>query len=350
MLRRFCKDCRIGSLLIELAKNKYKFTNSIMKLRQIYIALTFALLFAGGMIAQAATGFSDVPSTNVNYKAIMDLKAKGVISGYPDGTFKPDQVVNRVEALKIMLGAANVSVVSSSKKAVFSDTDSSQWYAPYLNKAVELKIVAGYPDGTFKPTQTVNLVENLKILILALGVDVSKLDVPANPYADAPKDQWYAQYLQYAKNAHLIDADASGNIQPAQGMTRGKLAEVAYRLLYIKANHIDVYPPQNVTPTVPDNNNPMGAYVLTVSIKDMAFNKSEMTIGLGTEVKWLNNDMVQHSVISNSGTELGSGLLSNDDSYTHTFNTVGTFSYHCGVHPGMTGTITVKPANQVPTI
>lgn len=318
------------------------------------MALAFALLFVGGVVANAAvtqvSGFGDVPVTNVNYKAIMDLKTRGVIGGYPDGTFKPDQVVNRVEALKILLGAAKISTASSLKKAVFSDIDATQWYMPYLNKAVELKIVAGYPDGTFKPTQTVNLVENLKILILALGVDVSKLDVPADPYVDAPKTQWYAQYLQYAKNSHLIDADASNNIFPAQGMTRGKLAEAAYRLLYIQDHQITVYPPQNTTPTVPDNTNPNGAYVLTVSIKNMAFNKSAMTIGLGTTVKWLNADLIQHSVISDSGTELGSGLLANGDSYTHTFNTLGTFTYHCGVHASMTGTITVKPANQVPTI
>ena len=325
-----------------------------MKLKQNYLALTLALLVLGGLSANAMTmqtsGFGDVPSTHVNYKAIMDLKTKGIISGYPDGTFKPDQVVNRVEALKIILGAAKISSESSSKIAKFSDVDVSQWYGPYLNKAVELAVVAGYPDGTFKPTQTVNLVENLKILINALGVDVSTIEVSSNPYGDAPKDQWYATYLQYAKNAHLIDADASNDIQPAQGMTRGKLSEVAYRLLYIKDNQIDIYPPLNLAPVVPDNNNPNGAYVLSVNIKSMAFNKSAMTIGLGSMVKWTNSDLVTHSVISDSGTELGSGLLANGESYTHTFNKLGTFTYHCGLHSSMTGTITVKPAIEVPTI
>ena len=314
------------------------------------LALGFSSLISAAVAADTAA-FSDVPVTHVNYKAIMDLKSKGVIGGYPDGTFRPDQLVNRVEALKIILGGAKISTVSSLKKAFFNDTDGTQWYVPYLNKVVELNVVAGYPDGSFKPTQTVNLVENLKILILALGEDVSKLDVPANPYGDASKSEWYARYLQYAKNSHLIDADASGNIQPAQGMTRAKLAEIAYRMLYLKDSQIETFPPKVVVPVVPDNNNPNGAYVLTVNIKDMAFNKAVMTVGLGTAVKWLNADSAQHSVVSDGGgSELGSGLLANGDSYVHTFNQVGTFAYHCGVHGAMKGTIIVKPVNQVPTI
>lgn len=313
-----------------------------MKVRQQYAALAFALLMMGASGVQAA-GFKDVSSTHPNYAAIMDLQTRGVIGGYPDGTFKPDQAVNRVEALKIILEAANIDVPTDAAMGLagFSDVDASQWYAPYLRKALSLGVVEGYPDATFKPTQTVNLVENLKILINAKGINVMNLDVPSNPYTDAPKDQWYAKYVQFAKNGRLIDADASGKIYPAQGMTRGKLAEVAYRLIYINEKAIDIFPPK-VEQT--------DTYVLSVNIKDMAYNKSSMTIGLGSTVRWTNSDSMKHDVTSDSGLELGSALLSNGDTYTHTFNKVGTYTYHCSLHPGMKGTIIVKPAIEVPTI
>lgn len=318
-------------------------------LSKLLVVSTMVNLFASS--ALAATGFSDVPATHANYKAIMDLKTKGIIGGYPDGTFKPDQVVNRVEALKIILGAAKITVDNDAAMGLagFSDVDGGQWYASYLRKALSLGIVQGYPDGTFKPTQTVNLVENLKILMLATKTDLNKVQVLENPFADASKDQWYAKYLQYAKMSRLVDADDANKIYPAQGMTRAKLAEVAYRLLYLKDNQIDIYPPQNdVTPD--ENGNDPNEIVLQVNIKNMAFTPGNMTIGLGSKVRFTNADTVNHSVISDSGSELGSGVLANGDHYDHVFNKLGTFDYHCGVHPSMKAKIIVKPAIEVPTI
>lgn len=297
--------------------------------------------------------FSDVSVNHPNYKAIVDLKARGVIAGYPDGTFRPDNLVNRVEALKIILGGAKVDVSTFKKIAVFKDTDSAQWYAPFLNKAVELNIVAGYSDGSFKPTQTVNLAENLKILLNARGVDLSKVVVDYNPYLDALKNQWYAKYFQFAKMAHLIDADLDGRIFPDQGMTRAKLAEIAYRLIYMQEKQIEIFPPvDNSIPLTNANNMPSieGAMALELTIKNMAFSKVDMVISTGSTVSWTNVDNVPHSIISDSGNELSSAVLQNGDVFKHTFNQNGVYSYHCGVHSLMKAKITVKPAIEVPTI
>jgi plastocyanin len=328
-----------------ICHNEYK-----MKiLSKLLVVLTMVSLFASS--ALAATGFSDVPVTHVNYKAIMALKEDGIIGGYPDGSFRPDQVVNRVEALKIILGAAKIVVSNESGLGLggLTDVDSTQWYANYLKKALALKIVQGYPDGTFKPTQTVNLVENLKILTLATKADLSKIVVNENPFADASKDQWYAKYLQYAKLSRLVDADEFGKIYPAQGMTRAKLAEVAYRQLYLQENQIDIYPPQQeITPD--DAGNDPNEVILQVNMKNMAFMPAAMTIGLGSKVRFTNADNVNHSVISDSGNELSSPILENGDSYDHVFDKLGTFDYHCGLHPSMKAKIIVKPAIEVPTI
>ncbi|MFA5829615.1 MAG: S-layer homology domain-containing protein [Candidatus Gracilibacteria bacterium] len=183
------------------------------------------------------TGFSDVPKTNPYYTEIMFLQAKGIISGYPDGTFKPNRIVNRAEALKIILGASKIQgqpAIDSGSNADFKDVkDWNAWYYPYLNKATALGIISGYPDGTFKPEQTVNLVENLKMLIKAGNVDVSHVAVPENPYTDAFTNQWYTQYVQYGKNLEWLIPDSQNSIFPNQGMTRGKLAQLIYNALQI---------------------------------------------------------------------------------------------------------------------
>lgn len=296
--------------------------------------------------------FSDVPAAHPNYAAIMDLHTRGIISGYPDNSFKPDQAVNRVEALKIILNAVGVSVSASTARATFSDIDASQWYMTFLNKAVELKIVAGYPDGTFKPVQTVNLAENLKMLLNAEKIDTSTLLVTVDPFADVPKAAWYAGFIQYAKDKKLIVADGMNKVEPAQGMTRGKLAELAYRLIQVKEKGLDFFgqvkenTPGEVAPGTLDNGVDTS---LAVNIKGMAFNKANMTIAQGTVVRWTNADNVSHSVTSDDGT-FASPNLANGDSWAHTFNDLGTFDYHCSIHPTMRGQIIVKPAYMVPTI
>lgn len=78
-----------------------------------------------------------------------------------------------------------------------------------------------------------------------------------------------------------------------------------------------------------------------VAIQGSSFTPSSLTIAVGDTVLWTNRDGVNHTVTSNTGTELNSPMLSNGETYQHIFNTNGTFGYHCTVHPGMAGTVSV---------
>jgi len=93
----------------------------------------------------------------------------------------------------------------------------------------------------------------------------------------------------------------------------------------------------------PTSNNPPPPNTITMS--SSSFSPSSKTISVGTTLTWTNNSGVVHTVTSNSpSTELNSGDIGSGGSYSHTFNTVGTFNYHCVYHQsmGMTGTITVQ--------
>jgi len=61
----------------------------------------------------------------------------------------------------------------------------------------------------------------------------------------------------------------------------------------------------------------------------------------GTEVTWTNNDSAPHTIISNSNA-FQSGNLSSNDTFKFTFEKVGTYSYHCGIHPSMIGKVIVQ--------
>lgn len=112
------------------------------------------------LLSVTAFAFSDT-SGHPYADSFEYLSDQGIIQGYDDGTARPDSKVNRAEFLKIVMQAANIP---SGDQGNFSDIKDSDWFAPYVYSAASAGIVDGYPDGTFKPGQNVNFVEASKII------------------------------------------------------------------------------------------------------------------------------------------------------------------------------------------
>ncbi len=91
----------------------------------------------------------------------------GITSGYGDGSFKPNANVNRAEAVKILILAAQFSPLASSGTTLsFSDVrEETDWFAPYVKTAADREIVRGFPDGTFRPDQPITRAEAAKIIV-----------------------------------------------------------------------------------------------------------------------------------------------------------------------------------------
>ena len=79
-----------------------------------------------------------------------------------------------------------------------------------------------------------------------------------------------------------------------------------------------------------------------VTIAGFAFSPAELTIKVGTTIKWTNQDSAAHNITADDSS-WGSSSLAQGDSFSFTFSNSGTFAYHCGVHPNMKATITVVP-------
>ncbi len=78
-----------------------------------------------------------------------------------------------------------------------------------------------------------------------------------------------------------------------------------------------------------------------VTIDNFTFGPKELTVPVGTTVKWVNHDDIPHNVV-NKDKVFRSKALDTDDSYSFTFASAGTYDYFCGLHPQMTGKIIVK--------
>jgi len=178
--------------------------------------------------ADRCAGFLDVSVDNPYCDAIEYVKGAGIFDGYSDGYFRPYQAINRAETTKVIVREFEYpELPADGTNLGFWDLSPWDWYMGYIRTAKQYGVIQGYPDGSFKPAQTVNRVELLKIFLESANVAL-----PTCSYASYPDTQagvWYSDYVCYSKMHNLMDTDYSGNFNPAAPMTRGDVAELFYR-------------------------------------------------------------------------------------------------------------------------
>lgn len=191
--------------------------------------LVLIFLFFGWQTTVFAV-FPDLPETHPNLKAIEYLQSRNILRGYPDGTFRPENPINRVEFLKIAIKGSNVPLDITTKSG-FPDINESEWYAPYVRKAKADGWIQGYSDGFFRPLQTINKVEALKILAEVQNWDIlSKSQIKNAPFQDVAVLAWYTPYVIYAKEHNFLE-ETGKFFFPGEPMTRAKISEIVYRTL-----------------------------------------------------------------------------------------------------------------------
>ncbi len=209
----------------------------------------------------SASVFSDVSENTDYYRSIDWMQENGVINGYGDGRFGPDDCVKRVEILKMIFETLELDENSASSQ-LFPDTPEGEWYSPYVKTARARGTIDGYPDGMFRPLNCVNRVEAMKMAVLEFNGGVVPNDgyagqsILLDSFSDIKKNAWYYPYFEYAiasdsvgRNHVRAVYDASSlyyeTVQffaPADSMTRKEVAEMLFRLKTLKDNpNIEIF-------------------------------------------------------------------------------------------------------------
>lgn len=226
-----------------------------MKKVHIALALTFAITLT--LFSSQVFAFSDVKDPYAYAYQIDWLADNGVLSGYADGKFKPNNCVNRAEFLKMLYSTLESNLDDLAAGAgwadYFSDVDTNAWYWKYLRYALQTGSAKGYPDKTFRPDQCVKRVEAVKIAVLDFnGGKVPKWDSLGNHLVDVAHDAWYSPMLDYAHAAGALgldhtklvrkgppgDSGSDYNYFPDAGMTRGEVAYLLFNLKSFKDNGV----------------------------------------------------------------------------------------------------------------
>lgn len=180
------------------------------------IVLALAMILGSfSFVAASSTDYSDVAGTKYE-GAVAVLGALDIVSGYPDGTFKPEKVVTRAEMCKLIITALSLDDYVAGSYAAYPDVAGSHWATSYIAYATSLGIINGYPDGTFKPENPVTYQEAAAMLVRALGYQDQYL-----------VGSWPASHVNVAMSEGILD----GVVATAAGANRGDIALMVFNAL-----------------------------------------------------------------------------------------------------------------------
>ncbi|MCL6639461.1 MAG: S-layer homology domain-containing protein, partial [Firmicutes bacterium] len=197
-----------------------------MNLRKKVLCSAAALLFWLCALEACFAGepglkFTDVPKGLAYYPFIKYLTDKGVISGFPDGAFRPRESLTRAQAARMLVAAAGITGSSSSQQ-YFVDVSPGHWACGVIQSAVDAGLFKGYPDGTFRPEQPVSRAE-VAVLLLRFA-NAPQVDVELPELADMDSTHWAAEPVAVVLKAGLLGLSGQGAFAPEEPVTRSDMA------------------------------------------------------------------------------------------------------------------------------
>lgn len=206
-------------------------------------------------IMVATTVFSNVGSAEAATDKFSDLKGHwgeaiineaaglGIVGGYPEGDFKPDNLMKREEFYKLITNVLTTVPDTSKTTIAFKDVDPIEWYVPTIKTAVAAGITSGYQDGTFGIGQMISRQEAAKVVasvIQANNLDTTKTAQSAKDAKDI--GDWALPYVNLMFQKGYMQGDDEGNFRPTMALTR---AEAATLLLNVKKKESVIVGPGN---------------------------------------------------------------------------------------------------------
>lgn len=209
------------------SKDKNSITGGIGNLIADYKANTITPTTKpeAGNNTNTQTTFSDV-SGHWAAESINTLAKSGILNGYEDGTFKPQGNVTRAEFLCALLKALNVE--TKTYVGNFSDMNTNDWYAGFVQAAIDSGIVNGFEDGTFGADRLITREQMATILAKALGLT----ETTDLAYADNGQiSQWAKDGVAKVTAAGIMQGKEANNFASLDNATRAEMATIINRIL-----------------------------------------------------------------------------------------------------------------------
>ena len=185
--------------------------------------------------------FRDLGDYSWARSAIEDLSRKGIISGIGTALFAPGKTLTRAEFAKMIILARGENP-GAGEKSPFSDVTTADWHCVYVEKAAEMGLINGYTDGTFLPNQVLSRQEMLTIVVQAMDVKLEAGTVSTGSLAafagESRISDWARAYVAQAEKSGLLEhghlvmeTNAGFSFDAQQATTRAEAAVTVFRML-----------------------------------------------------------------------------------------------------------------------
>lgn len=174
--------------------------------------------------------FTDIDSSHWAYTSVSYLASNFILNGYLDGTFKPENNITRAEFAKIIVSATDT--FDSNAVSSFKDVSSDDWYYYYVSTAYNKGYITGYPDGSFRPNDKITRADICTIVNRVLKASPSKNPEAFKDDSEIPsyaKDSVYA-----LSEKGIVNGFSNGTFAPKTYATRAQTAKIIYAAFFEK--------------------------------------------------------------------------------------------------------------------
>jgi Tol biopolymer transport system component len=165
--------------------------------------------------------FNDVFPSHWAFDWIEAIASAGLSSGYPDGTYRPGNPVTRAEMAVFLLNGMGVSVPPIDGSSPFSDIN-GHWAEAYIEELYDQGITGGYPNGTYRPDNLVTRAEMAVFLLNALSVSPPAID-SSHPFSDV-SGHWAEIFIEELYDQGITGGYPDGTYRPENRVTRAEMA------------------------------------------------------------------------------------------------------------------------------
>ena len=177
--------------------------------------------------------YTDVSTGAWYYDYVMVANELGIMQGNGNRTFLPEKSLTRAELVQVLANYAEADL-SSNTASVFSDVAAGAWYAPAVAWAKENGYISGYPDGTFKPNQTVTREDFCTIMSRYLQKQGVTYTTKTVTFADESQIAGYAkEHVAYCAGIGLVNGVGNDKFDPKAGTKRAEAATIMVRLVQL---------------------------------------------------------------------------------------------------------------------
>ncbi|MDO5398927.1 MAG: S-layer homology domain-containing protein [bacterium] len=206
-------------------------------LKKIFALASFILSFN----AVCVNAFEDIHSEDAYYNQITSLSEAGIINGYEDNTFRPQNYINRGEFAKIFCTALNITKCTGKS---FSDVPADSWASKYIDALCSSEIIDGFEDGTFRPNDNIRLKDAIKMIVCAQGFaeKAEKKGGYPHGYIMIAHANGYMYNISLNNESELTRSQAAVLLYNAMNAQLYQLEKRVYGDYYNGYLHIGVYP------------------------------------------------------------------------------------------------------------